>query len=527
MKKHYAILIVFILALNPILASATASDADENPQPAQVNNSENEPITQTNDVPPEPEPSIDNPVPAPANNNNDVPEIPKDNNVPDTPNPGDEPKVDLPDKPDVEKDLKDDSEDKENDEQTDVKDDDEDDKTEEDDESITEESEEDDQKVHVHAFKYTGNKNGTHTVTCTEMIEPDEASEDEAATECTYEEIDPCEYNEDGICIYCGDKEPDEEEDFAPSMSFSISNQSFTMGGPNPVISVNIWQDDYDIEYAQVCFANYGENKFINVGLAQGKYFDFLADEFVYTSNDCWCASPDITTDYSSGTYSLRSIYVRSTTGESIHYSIESDSLPEEYQNIDISLNMDVVQSDISNIMDKPLIDIPAFYDDSEDDETMDIPESVPEVIPDISEDKPRFDKEDYPIPSEPSSPETHEETNIEPIQEVSIEDDSEKLIEEPLLEEPDITKANDNENNDNNHSIIKDTIIETIVAEDEQTPIISDSTEAPSVNNENTKEETAQAEETTPTANDNQQSSITQFFNSIFKFVKKLFKWW
>ncbi|SFH96178.1 hypothetical protein SAMN04487830_11465 [Pseudobutyrivibrio sp. OR37] len=527
MKKHYAILIVFILALNPILASATASDADENPQPAQVNNSENAPITQSNDVPTEPEPVIDNPIPAPENNNNDVPEIPKVDNVSDTPNPKDEPKVELPDESDVEKDVKDDSEDKENDEQTDVKDAAEDDKAEEDDASITEESEEDDQNVHVHTFKYTGNKDGTHTVTCTEMIEPDEDSEDEAATECTYEEIEPCEYGEDDICIFCGDKKPDEEEEFAPSISFSISNQSFSLGGPNPVISVNISQDDYDIEYAQVCFANYGENKFINVGLAQGKYFDFITDEFVYTSNDCWCASPDITTDYSSGTYSLRSIYVRSTTGESIHYSIESDSLPEEYQNIDISLNMDAVQSDFSNIIDKPLIDIPAFYDDSEDDETMDIPESVPEVIPDISEDEPQNDIEDYPIPSEPSSPETHEETNAEPIQEENIEDESEKLIEEPLLEEPAITKANDNENNDNSQSIIKDTITETIVAEEEQTPISSDSTEAANVDNENAKEETAQAEETPHTANDDQQSSITQFFNSIFKFVKKLFKWW
>lgn len=336
MKKHYAFLIIFILALNPILASATVSDADENPQPAQVNISENELVTQPNDVPPEPEPVIDNPIPASENNNNDVPEIPKDNKVSDTPNPEDEPKVELPDEPDVEKDLKDDSEDKENDEQTDVKDDAEDDKTEEDDDSITEESEEDEPKVHVHAFKYTGNKDGTHTVTCTEMIKPSEDSEDEASTECTYEEIEACEYDENDICIYCLDKKP--EEEFNPSIYISIINRSCVIGILNPVICVNISQDDFDVEYVQICFANYEKQKFINVGLAHGKYLNRKTEEYVYTNDSCWYSSPSITDSYEEGTYTIRSIYARCTNSDYIHYSIESSSLPDELKNISIEL---------------------------------------------------------------------------------------------------------------------------------------------------------------------------------------------
>lgn len=562
MKKLYAALIITIIAFNPILAFATGNEEIDDPpaldnielsQPAEVPTEPSvtpdeiagiptDPNAQPQATTPEPpsvpdkstEDKLEN-EPTPDNNNTDdlinAPTL----NEGDNGDPYNAPVVEnelddtstLKSEKEVEATLKDDNKDKFPDDKTIIE--------------------------HEHEFTYEYLGNGTHIKKCTKLLDntatneyADSSSEnpteeggsedvnvdtenntEPAATHCDFEIIEPCTYNEEGFCLYCKAEKPKEKEEFTPSISFSISNQSFTTGGPNPVISVSISQEDYDIAYAQVCFANYGENKFINVGLAQGKYFDFLTDEFVYTSNDCWCASPDITADYSSGIYSLRSIYVRSTTGESIHFSIESDSLPEEYQNIDISLNMDAVQSDISNIMDKPLIDIPAFYDDKEDVEAMDVPESIPEVIPDISEDKPRFDKENYSIPSEPSSPETNEKTNTEPIQEENIEDESEKLIEEPLLEEPAITQTNDNENNDNSQSIINDTITETIIAEEEQTPISSDSTEAPNVNNENTNEETAQTEETTPTTNDDQQSSITQFFNSIFKFVKKLFKWW
>ena len=282
MKKHYAILIVFILALNPILAYATVSDANDNPQPTQVNNSENESITQPNNAPQEPEPVIDDPTPVPLNNDNDVPAIFKDTTEPNTSNTtattnDDLPKTDTPEEGDDAK------------EPSDAEADTDGTKTDAEIETDAEKSEDEEEaeaKVHVHSFKYTGNKDGTHTVTCTEAIEPADDSDEEATTECSYEEIESCEYNEDGICIYCGDKKPDEEEEFAPSMSFSISNQSFTMGGPNPVVSVNILQNDYDIEYVQVCFANYGANQFINVGLAQGKYFDFKANEFVYTNNN-------------------------------------------------------------------------------------------------------------------------------------------------------------------------------------------------------------------------------------------------
>ena len=394
MKKLNAALIITIIAFNPILAFATGNEEIDDPpaldnielsQPAEVPTepsvtpdeiagSPTDPNAQPQAATPEPpsvpdkstEDKLEN-EPTPNNNNTDdlinAPTL----NEGDNGDPYNAPVVEnelddtstLKSEKEVEAASKDDSKDKSPDDKTIIE--------------------------HEHEFTYEYLGDGTHIKKCTILLDntatnesADSSSEnpteeggsedvnidtenntEPAATHCDFEIIEPCTYNEEGFCLYCKAEKPKEKQEFNPSISFSISNQSFTTGGPNPVISVSISQEDYDIAYAQVCFANYGANKYVNVGLAQGKYFDFQSEEFVNTSNDCWCASCDITSDYASGNYSLRSIYVRSTTGESIHYSIESDSLPEEYQNIDISLNMDAVQSDISNIMDKSLIDIP------------------------------------------------------------------------------------------------------------------------------------------------------------------------
>ena len=178
MKKHYAILIVFILALTPILAYATVSDANDNPQPTQVNNSENESITQPNNAPQQPEPVIDDSTPVPLNNDNYVPEISKDTTEPNTSNTtattnDDLPKTDTPEEGDDAKEpsyAEADTDGTKTDAEIET------------DAEKSEDEEEEEAKVHVHSFKYTGNKDGTHTVTCTEAIEPADDSDEEAAT---------------------------------------------------------------------------------------------------------------------------------------------------------------------------------------------------------------------------------------------------------------------------------------------------------------------------------------------------------
>lgn len=190
---------------------------------------------------------------------------------------------------------------------------------------------------HVHEYTYISNENGTHTVKCIAPLA--QASEDGTEIiegECDYEEIEDCTYDENKKCIYCGYVKP--KETFEPSVSVSISNQACTIGQTDPVICLTISQEDFDIEFAQICFANYGKNQYINVALGHGMYFNHKSDSFVYLSDNNWYASPNITEEYSPGKFNIRSFYVRSVTGESVHYSIESGNLNEAFQNISIDL---------------------------------------------------------------------------------------------------------------------------------------------------------------------------------------------
>ena len=192
---------------------------------------------------------------------------------------------------------------------------------------------------HEHVFEYLPNGDGTHTKKCISHIHTFNEDGEEHETECDYEEIESCTLDENGKCIYCNYIVEKEKEAFNPSISFSISNQACTINESNPIVCLYISQEDYDIAYAQVCFANYAENNFINVGLAHGKYFDHQKNEFIYTSDDGWYASPSITSKYSVGDYKLRSVFVRSTTGDSIYRSLESDTLNEAYQEQTITVN--------------------------------------------------------------------------------------------------------------------------------------------------------------------------------------------
>ncbi|MCR5586704.1 MAG: hypothetical protein K6F77_04150, partial [Lachnospiraceae bacterium] len=203
---------------------------------------------------------------------------------------------------------------------------------------VDEELEEEPEEEHEHELEYISNGDGTHTVHCIGHIHTTNEDGEEVETECDYEEIEACTFDEEGKCIYCGYTKEEEEKEFNPSISFSITNQTCTIGVDNPVISLNISQEDYSIAYAQVCFANYDNDKYINVGLTQGKYFDHKNSTFVSTSDSNWYASPNITSNYAEGDYNLRSIYIRSTTGESIHYSLEADTLNDTYKNASIKL---------------------------------------------------------------------------------------------------------------------------------------------------------------------------------------------
>ncbi len=195
---------------------------------------------------------------------------------------------------------------------------------------------------HDHKFEYFSNNDGTHTVICTGHITSISEDGETIETNCDYEEIEECSFDKDGKCIYCGYIQG-EEKQFNPSISFSINNHHCVIGESNPIICLNITQEDYDIAYAQASFANYANNNFINVGLSQGQYFDHIANAFVFTSDEGWYASPIISDELSAGTYTLRSVYVRSTTGETIHYSLESDSLEDKYQNYSIYLSSEDV----------------------------------------------------------------------------------------------------------------------------------------------------------------------------------------
>ena len=72
--------------------------------------------------------------------------------------------------------------------------------------------------------------------------------------------------------------------------------------------------------------------------MAQGKYYVHINEEFKYPSGDGWYANPNISLDYVAGTYKVRSIYIRSSENEYVHYSIESGNLPEDFQDTTIEL---------------------------------------------------------------------------------------------------------------------------------------------------------------------------------------------
>lgn len=344
MKKAYSLFLISLITFSPIIASASEMNQSITTEP--VVNEESVPVTEQTP------PAVATPETTPTIPSTDAPMTDTQQTIPNVNTPQPDAPVDESNSTNIISDSvledteklidKTELEESESDETT----------------SKSNSVKQDDMlPVHEHSFVYTSNEDGTHTVTCSAMVELNDSSET-----CYYESIEECTYSEDNICIYCGYTKPEEKKEFAPSISFSISNQSCTIDESNPVISVSLNQEDFDITYAQVCFANYGKNKYINVGLAQGKYYDTKNGEYVYTSNNNWYANPNIDGDYVAGEYSLRSIYVRSSSGESIHYSIESDSLPVEYQNITINVNegsSSEVQNPTEPIIEKPTIQEP------------------------------------------------------------------------------------------------------------------------------------------------------------------------
>lgn len=560
MKKLYAALIITIMAFNPILAFATGNEEIDDPpaldniglsQPAEVPTkpsatpdeiagSPADPNAQPQATTPEPpsvpdkstEDKLEN-EPTPDNNNTDdlinAPTL----NEGDNGDPYNAPVVEnelddtstLKSEKEVEATSKDDNKDKSPDDKTIIE--------------------------HEHEFTYEYLGDGTHIKKCTKLLDntatnesADSSSEnpteevgsedvnvdtenntEPAATHCDFEIIEPCTYNEEGFCLYCKAEKPKEKEEFNPSISFSISNQSFTIGDTNPVISVSISQEDYDIAYAQVCFANYGANKYINVGLAQGKYFDFQSEEFVDTSNDCWCASCDITSDYASGNYSLRSIYVRSTTGESIHYSIESDSLPDEYQNIEISLNIEDPSNYEQVTYNEPLIHTPVFETETNNDNI------------ELEASKPTFeDPIIIDLPKETQTDETtHDETPSVPKSEVAIHtstkpgEDKQSASTDEEIPEP----TNDENNLDDNVSnepinddkdsanTTKDSLNSSVTVEEDTNKVESNQPKQPSEQSSSSQSR----KESTET--ESKPSGVFGFFNSLLDFMKNLFKRW
>lgn len=560
MKKLNAALIITIMAFNPILAFATGNEEIDDPpaldnielnQPAEVptepsvtpdeiagspTDSNAQPQATTPEPPSVPDKSTEDKLenePTPDNNNTD-----DLINAP-TLNEGDN--GDLYNAPAVENELDDTSTLKSEKEVEATSKDDNKDKS-PDDKTIIE---------HEHEFTYEYLGDGTHIKKCTKLLDntatnesADSSSEnpteeggsedvnvdtenntEPAATHCDFEIIEPCTYNEEGFCLYCKAEKPKEKEEFNPSISFSISNQTFTTGGPNPVISVSISQEDYDIAYAQVCFANYGANKYINVGLAQGKYFDFQSEEFVDTSNDCWCASCDITSDYASGNYSLRSIYVRSTTGESIHYSIESDSLPDEYQNIDISLNIEEPSNYEQVTYNEPLIHTPVFETETNND-NIELEASKPTFEDPIIIDLPKETQTDETTHDEtPSVPKPKETitTSTKPVEDKQAASTDEE-IPEPTNDENNlddkVSKEPINDDKDS-ASTTKDSLNSSVTVEEDTYQVESNQPKQPSEQSSSSQSR----KESTDT--ESKPSGVFGFFNSLLDFMKNLFKWW
>ena len=338
MKKTYAVLIVLVIALNPIIVFATGGDGiDELIE--QTNETQNEEITPAvpgetpadtpADVTPEitpnpnttPDVQDETLINNPESNDNITPVVPDDvqTNLDTTQNSEENLNPVLEDTPGIESTVENNA--------------------------ISEETTSDESKlVHEHSFTYTENGDGTHTKKCTEKINSkpeDESSTEDILKDCDFEEVEECTYGENNICIYCGSKKPEEKIVFEPSISISVSNDNCKIGESNPLIEMQLSDSNFDIAYAQVCFADYSNNQYINVGLSQGKYYDSSQESFVQTGNDKWYACPDVSQDYKSGKLSMRSLFIRSTTGEFVHYSLESDSLPEAYSNICVNLTDD------------------------------------------------------------------------------------------------------------------------------------------------------------------------------------------
>lgn len=552
MKKLYAALIITIIAFNPVLAFATGADelnnspapTDVQPSSVELNQSDRPTDENTNTLPSSENGDVVKPIESSEDSsaNNDVPvDLPKDST---TQVPGIT--------SDIPANEEDNDDNASNDRTTLNNTDKEQSENPSTINSINENTLSDDETIkedelpneHEHVFVYEYNGDGTHTKRCTASLNSDNVADDsednvtedsattaestETATiHCDYEEIEACTYGNDGLCIYCKAEKTDEKEDFAPSISFSKSTQSFNMGDANPVISVYISQEDYDIEYAQVCFANYGANKYINVGLAQGKYFDFQSSEFVYTSNDSWSASCDITSDYVSGKYSLRSIYIRSTTGESVHYSTESGSLPDEYKNIEINLSMETQTPSNQNIVEEPLISEQPLDNESNTD-IIDSEIPTPEVEEYITKETQK----------ETQTNETpHDATPSVPISEESIPtSNNQKQNEQDTTSEKEVPEPTNTDN------VIDEKInTQDKPSDKESEKTVEESTNSYTtveVNNNDKKNNTAKeqqpsksnnkAKDTEANKNTNQnQYSVFDYFNSFLDFMKNFFGWW
>ena len=334
MKKIYVLLLVTVLSLNPVFAFASDTNSDD------LNASNND-LTKENDI------NLDNQTDSlqsilkPSSNNN----IDSSDNY--MQNDGDSDKKDTEDSnKELEISEPNDNVDSNIASDDDLSNDNDTDSTE--DEIIDE-----DEKVHEHTFIYKSIGNGFHTVTCSApvytIITDDNGDELIEEKECDFEENEACTF-EDGICIYCGYAE--EKAKFAPDYSYEILNQSCVIGETNPLLCLNLEQEDYEIDYVQVCFANYDKNSYINTALAQGKYYNPSTDEFVYKSNNTWYACPNISLNVESGEYSLRSVYIRTTTDEYIHLSVESGTLPDYLKDIKLSVSDSSSNSSTPNYSD-------------------------------------------------------------------------------------------------------------------------------------------------------------------------------
>ncbi|MBQ6464342.1 MAG: hypothetical protein IJJ59_13530 [Pseudobutyrivibrio sp.] len=392
MKKTYAVLIVIVIALNPIIAFATGGDSIDEviEQTSETQNKETSPAVPGEtpagtpaDVTPEiapnpnttPDVQDETLINDPESNENITPVVPDDaqTNLDTTQNSEESLNPVPEDTPGIESTVENNA--------------------------ISEETTSDESKlVHEHSFTYTENGDGTHTKKCTEKINSkpeDESSTEDILKDCDCEEVEECTYDENNICIYCGSKKPEEKIVFEPSISISVSNDNCKIGESNPLIEMQLSDSNFDIAYAQVCFADYSNNQYINVGLSQGKYYDSSQESFVQTGNDKWYACPDIKQDYKSGKLSMRSLFIRSTTGEFVHYSLESDSLPEAYSNICVNLtNDEAAQQE------------PATDDVITEPEPYETPEhgSGEYIQPEIPEEEPTPDEGNVPADPNPDS---------------------------------------------------------------------------------------------------------------------------